>query len=180
MNYSEVISNISNSILLNFDEVFHSAEIVTNDKGEKFPAIVQADEWINLSPTDQKETIYIRRNGDDEVLEDMKLGSCIKSYRMRSNLRIVFFRDHAKNHNEILSNLMQSVLIGGTKLKSIIRDKWKLKKEESSGDYNFGATTAYFAIDIYALWNLQPNTCVQDFCIDITNPLKKEQCPAVA
>ena len=96
---------------------------------------------------------------------------------MRSTLRIVYFEDHVEKHNEILSKLMQSVLIGGTKLKSIIRDKFKLLKDESSGEYNFGPTTAYFAIDIYALWELKPDTCLEDFCVTLENPLKK--CVAV-
>lgn len=178
MKYSETIENLAQSVLVNFDVVYHSAEIVTIDSG-KFPAINLKDEWENLSPTDQRETIYIRRNGDDEVLEDLKLGGCIKSYKMRSQLRIVYFKDHAKNHDEILTKLMQSVLIGGTKLNRVIRDKFRLLKDESSGTYNFGATSAYFAIDIYALWTLQPDTCDEDFCIDIVNPLKKEPCPVV-
>ena len=113
-------------------------------------------------------------------MEELKLGSCVKSYRMRSQLRIVFFRDHVKDHSKILAQLMQSVLVSGTKLNRIIRDKWKLQKDESTGDYNFGATTAYFAIDIYAMWELSKDTCDEDFCIDIQNPLKKESCPAAA
>lgn len=179
MTFSEVIQNLAGNIIVNFDEVYTNAEIVNiTDAGkltEKFPAVSVADEWINLVPTDQRETIYIRRNGDDEVVEELKLGSCVKSYRMRSQLRIVFFKDHAKNHNEIIAHLMQAVLVTGTKLKSIIRDKWRLQKDESSGDYNFGATTAYFAIDIYALWTLQTDTCEEDFCIDIQNPLRKNE-----
>lgn len=180
MTYQDIILNLANNLLTDFDEVYHSAELIVNDEGIKQPAVALNDEWLSLVPTDQKETIYIRRNGDDEAIEDLKIGSCIKSYKMRSPLRIVFFKDNAKNHNEILSKLMQSVLIGSTKLRSVSRDKWKLLKEESSGDYNFGATTAYFAIDISAFWTLQPDTCGEDFCIDILNPLKKEPCPAVA
>lgn len=176
MNYSEIIQFIANSILIRFDTIYHSAEIITI-KDDKFPAVTVGDEWINLSPSDQQETIYIRRNGDDEALEELKIGSCVKSYKMRSSLRIVFFKDHAKNHNEILSKLMQSVLIGRTKLNKIIKDKWKLQKDESSGNYNFGPSTAYFAIDIYALWNLTPNTCDEDYCLEIQNPLR---CPVVA
>lgn len=179
MTYALIIDILSTSIIGYFDEVYHSAEIVNLEK-EKFPAVSIANEWINLSPSDQKKTIYIRRNGDDEVIGELGLGSCTKSYRVRSGLRIVFFKDHAKNHGEILSKLMQSVLVGGTKLNKITRDKWKLLKEESSGDYNFGATSAYFAIDIYALWDLQPDICEQDFCADLENPLKRESCPVVA
>ncbi len=177
MRYSELIQTIAERIAENFDEVYHSAEIIVNDKNLKLPAVPVNDEWIDLSPADQKETVYIRRNGDDEVFEDLKIASCVKSYRMRSNLRIVYFADHVKKHNEIISKLLQAVLIQNTKVKSMIRDKWKLQKEESSGDYSFGASTAYFAIDIYAIWDLVPDNCPQDFCLDITNPLKKESCP---
>ncbi len=173
MTYNDITQILATNLLMDFDEVYINAETIVNDQGVKQPAVSLHDEWISLVPTDQKETVYIRRDGNDEVIEDLKIGSCIKSYKMRSSLRIVYFKDHAKNHNEIISKLMQSVLIGGVKLKSIIRDKWKLLKDESSGDYNFGATTAYFAIDIYAVWELQPDICEQDFCIEIDNPLKK-------
>lgn len=172
MTYSQVIENLSNSILQRFEEVYHSVEIFTNDKDEKLP-VVSSDYDIVLAPTDQRETIYIRRNGDDEVVDDLKLTSCGKAYKMRSSLRIVFFKDHAKQHNKILSQLMQSVLINGTKLKGVIRDKFKLQKDESTGDYKFDESTAYFAIDIYALWHLIPDTCDDDFCIELENPLKK-------
>lgn len=178
MTYAETIDNLANSILQKFDEVHFDTEIV-NLKNDKFPAINKNEEWIKLSPTDTKETIYIRRNGDDEVQGELQIASCVKSYKMRSSLRIVFFKDHAKKHKEILANLMQSVLVGGTKLKSIIRDKWKLQKEESSGNYNFGPTTAYFAIDIYALWELKPDNCEEDYCTELENPLKRQSCPAV-
>lgn len=180
MTYPAIIQYLASNILLFFDEIYHSAEIIVNDKNIKQPMISLGDEWISLAPSDQKETIYIRRNGDDEVMEDLKLGGCVKSYKMRSSLRIVYFKDHVKNHSEILSKLMQSVLVNGTKLKSIIRDKFKLLKDESSGDYNFGASTAYFAIDIYANWTLTPSTCEEDFCEDLENPLKKASCPAAA
>lgn len=178
MRYSDIIQNLASNLLTHFDVVYHSVEIVKAD--ETFPAVSIADEWINLSPTDQREVVYIRRNGNDEVSGQLKIVSCSKAYQMQTPLRIVYFKDHAKKHNEILSKLMQSVLIGGTKLKSIIQDKWKIQKDESSGNYNFGATTAYFAIDIHAIWELQPDICDEDFCLEITNPLKKELCPVVA
>ena len=173
MIYKEIIQTLANNLLVDFDDIYYNAETVVNDKGIKEPAIPMKDEYIPLSPSDQREIIYIRRNGDDEVLGDAQIGSCVKSYKMRSSLRVVYFKDHATEHNKILSQLMQAVLVGGTKLNKIIRDKWKLQKDESSGDYNFGASTAYFAIDIYALWILQPDTCEQDFCFDGENPLKK-------
>lgn len=174
MKYNEVIQRIANNILVDFDEVYYNAETIVNKEGLRMPAIPVKDEYLPLAPTDQREVIYIRRNGDDEVLEEMKIGSCAKSYKMRSQLRIVYFKDHAKNHNEIIAKLMQSILIGKTKLNKIIRDKWKLQKDESSGDYQFSALTAYIAIDIYALWELQPDTCEEDFCIEVDNPLKKK------
>lgn len=177
MKYQEVIENLSQSLLKHFDEVYRDAEIIVNDEGIKMPVINKKSEWIYLGPSDQKESLYIRRNGEDEVMDELKFSSCSKSYRMRSNLRIVFFNDNIAYPNEILSKLMQSVLIGGTKLKSIIRDKWKLNKDESTGNYSFNPMTAYFAVDIYALWDLATDTCEEDFCQDIINPLKKELCP---
>lgn len=176
MTYSEVIVSIANSIILRFDEVFHSVELFTNDAGEKLP-VLSSNYDTDLAPTDQREIIYIRRNGEDEVIDELKLSGCGKSYRMRSSIRIVFFKDHADQHGKILTQLMQSVLITGTKLQKVIQDKFKLLKDESSGEYKFDATTAYFAIDIYALWLLIPDTCEQDFCIELENPLKK--CPVV-
>lgn len=173
MNYSDIIQTLANNILVNFDEVHYNAETIVNDQGERLPAIPLKDEYIPLAPTDQREIIYIRRNGDDEVMEELKIGSCVKSYKMRSQLRVVYFKDHSKEQNKILANLMQSILVQGTKLNRVIQDKWKLQKDESSGDYQFGASTAYFAIDIYAIWHLQPDTCEQDFCIEGVNPLKK-------
>lgn len=180
MNYSEIIQNIAASLLLKFDEVYHSAEIVLNEKGEKMPAIPVNDEYIDLAFSDQKETIYIRRNGDDEVMEELKISSCAKAYKMRTPLRIVYSKDHAKNHADIVFKLMQSALITGTKLKGIVRDKWKLQKDESTAKLNLGATSAYFAIDIYATWQLIEDNCEQDVCVELENPLKKELCPAVA
>lgn len=171
MTYQENIELLANNLLIDFDEIYHSAEIIVNDTGVRQPAVSLNDEWISLAPTDQRETIYIRRNGDDDVIGDLGIGSCVKAYKMRTPLRIVYFKDYSKNHNEIISKLMQSVLVGHTKLNRIIRDKWKLLKDESSGDYNFGPTTAYFALDIYTTWVLKPDTCVEDFCLEIENPL---------
>jgi len=172
MTYSDTIQNLATNLINYFDKVYHSAEIIVSDTQVKLPAVPINDEWFSLAPSDQSETVYIRRNGDDEVMEDLKLSSCVKSYKMRSSLRVVYFKDNAKNFAEILHNLTQSCLVVNTKLNRIIRDKWRLQKDESSGNYNFGATTAYFAIDIYALWELKSNTC-EDLCLTIDNPLKK-------
>jgi len=181
MTYNSIIENLATNLSINFDTVYHSAELITiqDDNGttHKFPAVSINDEWKSLVPTDQYFQLYIRRNGEDEVQSDLRIASCSKGYNMRSTLRIVYFEDHAEKHNEILSKLMQSVLISGTKLKSIIRDKVKLFKDESSGDYSFGPTTAYFAIDIYVLWELKPDSCDEDFCVTLENPLIK--CPVV-
>lgn len=176
MTYPETIQLLTANLSSNFDTVYHSAEVITiesKNSKDKFPAITKDNEWIKLAPTDIKEGVYIRRNGDDEVSRELKLSSCGKAYEMRSQLRIVYFKDNAKNHEEILFKLMQSALTQSTKIKSIIRDKFKLLKDESTGDYNFKPTTCYFAIDIYGFWNLNHDMCEQDFCIDVENPVCK-------
>jgi hypothetical protein len=172
MNYTETILNLSNSLLQSFDEVFHSVEIIQNDKGEKLPAYPLEDEYIDVVFSDTKETVYVRRNGDDEA-EELKIGSCVKSYKMRTPVRIVYSQDQAKDHNTILFKLMQSVLIGGTKLKGIVRDKFKLQKEESTARLRLGATSAYFAVDVYVFWQLLPDNCEQEICLTLENPLRK-------
>jgi hypothetical protein len=171
--YPEIIQSIATSLNQSFDEVYHSAEIVINDKNEKFVGVAKNDDWIKLSPTDQKETLYIRRNGDDQIYEELRITSCSKSYKMRSQLRIVYYKQQAEKHEEILFKLMQSILIQGTKLDKIIRDKNKLFKDESSGNYSFGPKTCYFGIDVFVIWQLSDNSCEQDFCTTIDNPLKK-------
>jgi hypothetical protein len=177
MNYTETILNLSNSLLQSFDEVYYSVEIIQNDKGEKLPAYQLEDEFIDVVFSDTKETVYIRRNGDDEAVEDLKIGSCVKSYKMRTPVRIVYSKDFAKDHNTILFKLMQAVLIGGTKLRGIVRDKFKLQKEESTARLRLGATSAYFAVDVYVFWQLLPDNCEQEICLTLENPLRK--CPVV-
>lgn len=173
MTYSETMMMLAGKLLENFEVVYHSAEIIVNDQSIKQPAIQKEDEYISLVPDDAKEIIYIRRAGDDESIDSLRVGSCITSYKMRTPLRVVYFKDKTDCHNEILAKLMQSVLVKNTKLRAIVRNKWQLMKDESSGDYNFGPTTAYFAIDIYALWDLLPSSCEEDFCAEIDNPLTR-------
>lgn len=170
MTYAQIITAICTGLLQNFEQVYHSAETVEIENF-KHPAINIGEEWISLAPDDRKEILYIRRNGPDEALDDFRVGSCITSYKMRTPLRIVYFKDRASCHPDILAKLMQSALIKHTKLVRILQDKWRLQKEESSGDYHFGPTTAYFALDIYAIWQLLPDSCDQDLCVEMQNPL---------
>lgn len=178
--YSTILMNIITNILNYFDEVYHNAELLITDTGIKKPVITSNNEWISLVPSDKKEILYLRRNGDDIKVTNLGIGSCAKSYIMSSPMRLVYFKDHSKDPDKSLTYLMQSSLIQGTELKTIIRNKFKLLKDESSGDYNFRPSTAYFAIDFSIVWNLVPSDCEQDFCIDIANPFKRELCPVVA
>lgn len=173
MKYSEIIEILANRVINHFDEVYYGAELVTVDN-KKFPAVIAGDEWIDLSPTDQKETIYIRRAGDDSVEHTNNIGSCAIGYKMITPLRIVFFKDHEQFPDQVLFKLLKIALTPKTRLRSIIRDKFRLAKEETSGEYGLGASTAYLAIDIYAIWDLLPESCDEsDLCISIDNPLKK-------
>lgn len=171
MKYSEAILNLANRLLIWFPEVHHSAEIIHVDN-DRFPAIIHNQEWKTLEPTDQKETLYIRRNGIDRIVEPLKIGGCAKAYLMQSPLRIVYFRDHSDKENEIIAHLMQGILLQYVNLESVIRDKWKLLKEESSGDYNFGPDTVYLALNINVYWHLMPDNCEEDWCATTANPLE--------
>lgn len=172
MKYFESIQKLAASLAMNFDVVYYNAEIIVNDKNRRVPAVPQGDEYVDLSPSDQKEILYIRRNGDDAVTGDLRIGSCVKSYKMATPIRIVYFRDHTdlKDHWVVLAKLMQAVLVQGTQLSRIIRDKWSLARSESTGAYNFGATTAYFALDVTLLWQLDIDTCDDD-CVTLANPV---------
>jgi hypothetical protein len=180
MNYPDIILTLGNSLLNHFDEVYHSAELIVNDKKVMMAAVPNGEEWTSLMPSDQKETVYIRRNGNDEVMQDLRTGGCSKFYLMQTPLRIVLFKDFEKDPGRIIARLMQSILITNVKLIRIIRDKWKLLKEESSGIYDFGPSTLYFAIEVFVLWELSPNRCAEDLCLEYPNPLKKGSWPAVA
>lgn len=173
MTYIETIKLLSNNIVNYFDEVYHSAEIVNNGQKDKFPAIRKNDGWIDLGPSDKKQKIYIRRNGDDVVADTLKIGSCTKSYKMATRLRIVYFRDHTDNPDQILYKMLQAVLVQGITLNGIVNDKWRLEREETTGKYKFGASSVYFAIDISVSWNISPDGCENDCCTDIDNPIKK-------
>jgi hypothetical protein len=176
MKYNEVIQSIANRLSQTFCEVYHSAEIIKIfDNGqitEQFPAIDRGKEWITLAPTDVKDTIYIRRNGDDSYSEEVKMGSCMKAFKMRTPLRIVYFNING-NTERSLFNLMQGVLTQSVRISGIVRDKFKLLREESSGEYNFKPTTVYVAVDVYAIWDLFPDNCEKDFCIELPNPIQK-------
>jgi hypothetical protein len=174
--YSEVITNLINKLSESFCEVYHSAEQVTifedGQISDRFVAVNKQNNWLNLSPSDVKDTIYIRRNGDDISVKELQLGSCTKAFKMRTPLRIVYFKMYG-NHGEALFKLMQSVLMQGLTINGIVQDKFRLLTDESTGAYNFGPKTIYLAIDVYAFWDLMPDTCEQDFCIEIENPVRK-------
>ncbi len=176
MIYKDIIEALVLRLAEKFGEVYHSAEIVTIfDQGkitEKFPAINLGKEWLSLAPTDVTDTIYIRRNGDDSMSQEIAIGSCAKAYKMRTPLRIVYFNDNG-NSEQALFNLMQATLSQSIKPVTIIRDKFKLLRDESMGEYNFSPTTVYLAIDVNIFWDLMADRCDQDFCITVDNPVKK-------
>lgn len=172
MTYPEIIQSLATSLTGYFDTVYHSVEIITDENKSKMPAYPSGDEYLPLIDLDQQEYVYIRRNGDDEVFEEEKLSSCKKAYKMRTPLRIVYSRDNASNQAEVLYKLMQGVLIQGTKIKGVVRDKFKLAKDESSAKFSLSANTIYLAVDVFVFWSLRPDNCDQDFCFDLENPLK--------
>lgn len=176
MTYADVIQKLVTNLAGNFSKVFHSAELITIiDQGkivDKYPAINVDKEWLELAPTDMNDMIYIRRNGDDSLFKELQIGSCTKAYKMRTPLRIVYFNMNG-NAEKSLFYMMQAVLTQSTTPVFIIRDKFKLFREESMGDYNFSPTTVYLAIDVNVFWDLLSDKCDQDFCVKLDNPVQK-------
>lgn len=174
MKYNEIILSVANKLAENFSAVYHSAYLVTIQDGDqvhKFPVIDHGKEWITLSPQDVNDTIYIRRNGDDALNEEVRIGSCMKAFRMRTPLRVVYFNTTG-NEPQVMFKLMNSLLGQSIKITGIIRDKFKLLRDETSGQYNF-SNDVYVAIDIQVFWDLFPDRCEQDFCVSVDNPIKK-------
>ena len=174
MKYNEVILSVANKLAEKFPVVYHSAYLVTIQDGDvihKFPAVDHGKEWVQLAPTDVNDTIYIRRNGDDFMSEELKLGSCMKAFKMRTPLRVVYFATSG-NEPKIMFDMMNSLLGQSMKIVGIVRDKFKLLRDESNGQYNF-TNDVYLAIDIHIFWDLFPDNCEQDFCVTVDNPVQK-------
>lgn len=161
------------------DTVYHSCELVEDDKGVKFPAYKKGSEQYYVGPDDTRKMFaYIRQSGAATRVREDKEGSCAKMYLMQAPCRVVVFQDHTKEDFDALTKkLLRIAFLQDVSLYSFSLNAFHLAKQESPiGDFAFDATTFYLAIDLSIKFWLFPNQCLDEDCIIFPNPV----CPANA
>lgn len=152
------------------DTVFHSVELVEDEKGTKFPAYKVGSEQYYCGPDDRKKMFaYIRQNGAaTKIREDGKM------YLMQAPCRIVIFQDHVKDDfDSLIRQFLRIAFIKDVSLLSFTNNAFQLAKQESPiGKFSFDATTFYLAIDVQIRFWLFSSQCEDDLCITFSNPIK--------
>lgn len=156
------------------NSVYHSAELVEDGKGVKFPAYKIGNEQFYVGPDDSmKMFAYIRSNGAAVRQEENKEGSCAKMYKISAPHRVVIFQDRVTgNFDAIISKLLSLTFIKDVSLISFNNNAFQLGKQESPiGKFAFDATTFYLAVDIQIKFWIFSNKCDEDPCITYVNPI---------
>lgn len=156
------------------NSVYHSAELVEDDKGVRYPAYKVGAEQFYIGPDDTKKMFaYIRTNGSAVRQIEDKEGSCSKMYKISAPHRVVIFQDRVSgNFDAIISKLLSLTFIKDISLVSFNNNAFQLGKHESPiGTFSFDATTFYLAIDIQIKFWIFPNKCDEDPCIIYPNPI---------
>lgn len=156
------------------NSVYHSAELVEDKTGVKFPAYKIGDEQFYIGPDDTRKMFaYIRSSGQATRLTDDKEGSCAKMYKISAPHRVVIFQDHASgNFDAIIRKLLSLTFLKDVSFVAYNYNAFQLGKQESPiGDFAFDATTFYLAIDIQIKFLIFPNQCDEDSCITYPNPI---------
>ena len=133
------------------NSVYHSCELIEDEKGEKYPAYKKGNEQYYVGPDDSKSMFaYIRNLGAVPVSRTTLEGSCSKLYQLEAPHRIVIFQDSVKDDFDSLINKFLSVaFIKDVSLVSFNHNAYILGKQESPiGKFAFDATTFYLAIDV--------------------------------
>jgi hypothetical protein len=156
------------------DSVFHSCELVEDEKGTKFPAYKVGNEQFYCGPDDRKKMFaYIRNSGPAFRIIEGKESSEDKLYRMSAPHRIAVFQDHVKDDFDALTKrLLKVAFIKDVSLVSFNSNAFQLSKQESPiGNFSFDATTFYLAIDVQIKFWFYANQCDSDSCVVFPNPI---------
>lgn len=154
--------------------VYHSAELVADEKGLKFPAYKIGNEQFYIGPDDTKKMFaYIRQTSAAVRIREDMLGGCYKLYRIYAPHRIVIFQDHVKEDFDLLSRKMLAAsFLKDVSLVSFNNNAFELAKQESPiGQFSFDATTFYLAVDLQIKLTLTIDNCITDTCIVYPNPI---------
>jgi hypothetical protein len=172
----EIANTLIQSDLI--DRVFHSVELVEDDKGAKFPAYKTGDEQYYVGPDDSKKMFaYIRTLGAAAKIGEGLEGSCSKMYRMGVPVRVVVFQDGTKDDfDSLIQRLLKVSFIKDVSLIGWNNNSFLLGKQESPiGNFAFDATTFYLAIDLQIKVWLYGNQCDEDVCKVFPNPIISNQ-----
>lgn len=156
------------------EKVYHSCELVEDEKGVKFPAYKIGNEQYYIGPDDSKKMFaYIRANGPAYTSRNLLEGSCAKMYNVSAPHRIVIFQDHCKEDFDALARQLLKVgFIKDIALTSFSNNAFQLARQESPiGNFAFDATTFYLAIDVTIKLQLRGSECDNDTCIVHPNPI---------
>jgi len=154
--------------------VFHSCELIEDDKGVKFPAYKIGNEQYYVGPDDTRKMFaYIRSLGAATRVREDKEGSCAKMYLMQAPCRIVVFQDHtSQDFDSLIRRLLKVTFISNVSLISFNNNAFQLGKQESPiGKFAFDATTFYLAIDVLIKFWIFPNQCEDESCPVYPNPI---------
>lgn len=156
--------------------VYHSVELIADEKGVKFPAYKIGNEQYFVGPDDTKPLFaYIRQTSATVRIDEKLLGGCSKMYRISTPTRIVIFQDHVKEDFDLLTRKMLAVaFLKDVSLVSFNNNAFELAKQESPiGKFAFDATTFYLAIDVQIKLWLTVDNCNSNDCIVYPNPICK-------
>lgn len=155
-------------------KVYHSVELVSNDKEIKFPVCKNGERDVYVGPDDSGIFFaYIRQTGPAINAETKKEGSEKNSYLLQVPTRIVYFMDNEeRNFDSLTTKLLNIAFAPGVTLIRYDNNAYTLAAQESPiGNFSFDEKTFYLAIDINLKFWINQSKCEIDNCIIHTNPI---------
>lgn len=157
------------------NSVYHSVELLEDEKGIKYPGYKMGAEQFYVGPDDEKKMYaYIRQNGPTLKVDERLEGSCSKMYKMSSPQRVVIFQDHVKdNFDGMIKRFLAVGFLKDVTLVSFNNNLPQLLRQEAKvGDFKYDSTTFYLAIDLQVKFWISGHLCNdEDLCTVHPNPI---------
>lgn len=155
------------------EQVYINCELFQRD-GKTMPVYKEGNDFMYIGPTDTRFMFaYIRPVGTSKRVAVDQLSSCSKNHKLSVLHRAVFFRDHEERNFELLQKkLLAFTFDKNVDLIGTINSFQALSKLECSlGDFSFGPTTFYYAVDFNVSVSITRSDCDIDYCETIKNPI---------